>query len=274
MHNGMVLTDLDGTFLNSAGQISPTNLDTLHHLGQNGVIRVAATGRTLHSSREVVPHNLPFDYLIFSTGAGICSFADDNVICSHELQEADIHALAEFFLGCGIDFSIHHPIPENHRFHWYASPNPTPDLLSRLKYLKDFAMQGNYRDISRATQFLAISLNGLEIIDDLRNKFAHLSIIRTTSPIDGQHVWIEVFPGQTSKGEAASWLCRHLGIDRCHTMSIGNDYNDLAMLEWTQHAFVVENSPADMRQRFKGAPRNDEHGFSVAARSWLQILNK
>lgn len=272
MHRGMVLTDLDGTFLNSTGKISEANLETLQTLGQHGVIRVAATGRTLHSAREVVHHALPFDYLVFSTGAGICAFADDQIMCSHELGETDIQALAEFFLDCGVDFSIHHPIPENHRFHWFASQNPSPDLLSRLKYLKDFAVQGDYRKISRATQFLAISLNGLEIIDKLRIKFPHLSIIRATSPLDGKHIWIEVFPAEASKGMAASWLCQKLGIHQRHTMSIGNDYNDVAMLEWTHQSFVVANSPADMRQRFQGAPCNDDHGFAVAANDWLRNL--
>ncbi len=272
MARGMILTDLDGTFLNSNGTISNENLAALQELGQSGVIRVAATGRTLHSSRQVVQHHLPFDYLIFSTGAGICSFADDRVICAHELGETDIQALAEFFLECAVDFSIHHPIPDNHHFHWFAAPEPTSDLVSRLKYLKEFATQGPYQKISRATQFLAISLDGLTIIEELRQKFSHLSIIRTTSPIDGQHVWIEVFAAQASKGLAAKWLCNELGIAQNLTMSIGNDYNDMAMLEWTSRGYVVANGPADLRRRFLNAPCNDEHGFAVAARQWLKEL--
>jgi len=274
MPRGMVLTDLDGTFLNSLSQISAENLAMLHRLGENDVVRVAATGRTLHSSREVVKHDLPFDYLVFSTGAGICSFEDDHVICAHELGRHDIHALSEFFLECEVDFSIHHPIPENHRFHWFAAPEPSSDLMSRLHYLKEFATQGPYQQLSRATQFLAISTDGLAIIEELQRRFPHLSIIRTTSPLDGRHVWIEVFHPHASKGLAARWLCDELGIEQRHTMSIGNDYNDLAMLEWTNQGFVVANGPEDLRQRFLSAPANDEHGFAVAAERWLQELNR
>lgn len=272
MPRGMMLTDLDGTFLNSTGKISDENLEMLHELGRHNIIRVAATGRTLHSSREVVQHHLPFDYLVFSTGAGICSFADDQVICAHELGEKDIHALAKFFLDCAVDFSIHHPIPDNHHFHWFAAPEPSSDLACRLKYLKEYATQGPYQQISKATQFLAISLDGLAIIDELERRFPHLSIIRTTSPIDGRHIWIEVFAAGASKGLAARWLCEHLEIDPCNTMSIGNDYNDLAMLEWTSHGFVVANGPHDLLQRFSMVPRNDDHGFAVAARQWLQTM--
>ncbi|HNS10056.1 MAG TPA: HAD hydrolase family protein, partial [Candidatus Ozemobacteraceae bacterium] len=87
-------------------------------------------------------------------------------------------------------------------------------------------------------------------------------------------VWIEVFHPHASKGLAARWLCDELGIEQRHTMSIGNDYNDLAMLEWTNQGFVVANGPEDLRQRFLSAPANDEHGFAVAAERWLQELNR
>ncbi|EKD82278.1 MAG: hypothetical protein ACD_39C01390G0003 [uncultured bacterium] len=272
MRPAMVLTDLDGTFLSSDRTISAENLDVLHTLGQHGIVRVAATGRNLHSSREVLDCGLPFDYLIFSTGAGICRFADSYIMHKRALDTGDIHAVADFFASWQLDFSIHHPIPENHRFHWYASPNPTSDLKSRLHYLADFAVQGDYLEIKEATQLLAITLNGREVIEELQKRFSHLSIIRTTSPIDGKHTWIEVFPPGASKGSAAEWLCKSLSIEKERTMSIGNDFNDLAMLEWTQTSYVVANAAPELVKQFLPAPGNDDQGFAVATRNWLSQL--
>lgn len=268
----MVLTDLDGTFLNSDRSISAENLEALHTLGRHGVVRVAATGRSLHSSREVLGWKLPFDYLIFSTGAGICHFTDSNIIHKRGLETEDIHAVARFFLKCQLDFSIHYPIPDNHRFHWYASPNPTSDLISRLKILADYAVQGDYLEIKEATQLLAITLNGPEVIEKMQQLFSHLSIIRTTSPLDGRHTWIEVFPPGASKGAAAKWLCNHLNIDRERTMSIGNDFNDLAMLKWTQTSFAVANAAPELIEQFLPAPENDGQAFAIAAINWLKGL--
>lgn len=272
MFTGMALTDLDGTFLDSRGKISCENLATLHLLGEKKIARVAATGRNINSSREVLSHDLPFDFLIFSTGAGVCNFADDKVIHHNELSTADIHAVGEFFQQRDLDFSIHHPIPDNHCFYLFPSSNPTIELLSRLKYLHQFSSTSELHAINRATQILAIALNGIEIIDQLQNAFSHLNIIRTTSPIDGKHVWIEVFPGGVSKGQAANWLCQKLNISQQSTMSIGNDYNDVAMLEWTNHSFIVENAPADLKSRFLSAPGNDANGFAVAVNNWLRHL--
>lgn len=273
MKKGMVLTDLDGTLLNNQGLISAENLATLELLGKKGVTRVAATGRNIKSAREVLNYDLPFDYLIFSTGAGICTFAEDHVIHSNHLHKEDIHEVGRFFLANDLDFSIHHPIPENHCFFLFPSSSPTADLTHRLKYLQQYAHKSDLHEIDSATQLLAITLNGLEIIDKLQSRFSHLNIIRTTSPIDGRHIWIEVFPSGVSKGLAAEWLCQHLNIDRSLTMSIGNDFNDLAMLEWTHSSFTVANAPLEMRKCFDNVSDNNSNGFSEAVEIWLKKSN-
>ncbi len=269
----MVLTDLDGTLLNSQGLISMENLATLELLGDKGVVRVAATGRNIRSSREVLSHDLPFDYLIFSTGAGICTFAEDNVIHSNHLLKEDILEVGSFFMARDMDFSVHHPIPENHCFFLFPSTSPTTDLTHRLKYLQQYAHKSDLQEISSATQLLAITLNGLEIIDELQSRFSHLNIIRTTSPIDGRHIWIEVFPSGVSKGLAAEWLCQHLKIDRSLTMSIGNDFNDLAMLDWTHSSFAVANAPFELRKSFRNVSDNNSNGFSEAVKIWMKNHN-
>jgi len=272
MRPAMVLTDLDGTFLSSDRSIGAENLATLHALGEMGIVRVAATGRSLHSARMVIGSDLPFDYLIFSTGAGICHYSDSRIIHKRTLAKSDIHAVADFFVDCQLDFSIHQPIPETHRFHWYASPRPTSDLQARLEFWAEFATQGDYLEIEEASQLLAISLDAREIIEQLQQRFAHLSIIRTTSPIDDRHTWIEVFPPGASKGTAAKLLCNSLNIERDHTMSIGNDFNDLAMLEWTGTSYVVANAAPELVKQFLPAPGNDAQGFAAATRAWLEQL--
>ncbi len=272
MRPAMVLTDLDGTFLSSDRSISAENLASLHTLGRQGIIRVAATGRSLHSARMVIGSNLPFDYLIFSTGAGICHYSDSRIIHKRTLAKSDIHAVAGFFSDSELDFSIHQPIPETHRFHWYASPNPTSDLQARLEFWAEFATQGDYLEIEEASQLLAITLDARDIIEQLQQRFTHLSIIRTTSPIDDRHTWIEVFPPGASKGTAAEWLCNRLNIERERTMSIGNDFNDLAMLEWTGASYAVANAAPELVEQFLPAPANDEQGFAAATRQWLEQL--
>jgi Cof subfamily protein (haloacid dehalogenase superfamily) len=273
MYKGLVLTDLDGTFLNPTGGINKANIDALKKLHDNGIARAVCTGRTLNSSREVVPPDLPFDYLVFSSGAGVSDFAKDNILCSHNLISEDIINLTKYFRSKNIDFSVHFPIPDNHYFYWFSGPKKSPDLVSRLHYLREYAIEGSDELINKlgyATQFLAIINDDcLYLIDEAKSRFKHLSFVRATSPLTPNYTWIEVFPDKVTKGTGAEWLCRHLGLARENTMSIGNDYNDIQMLEWSGTAFVMENSPEDLKKRFLVCPSNEKDGFAVAVDLWL-----
>lgn len=270
--NGLVLTDLDGTLLASDRSVSQQNHSIFAELKEKNIVVAAATGRSLFSARKVLSPDFPFDFLIFSSGAGILDWKTGEVISSHSLEEPDIHATAAFFIEADLDFSIHHPIPDTHCFHWFASTRPSKDFLERLGLFKEFAIEGDYRQIKSATQLLAVTENCESIIPELVKRFCNLNIIRTTSPLNGHVVWIEVFPKNVSKGHAAQWLSEFLNIDHKTTMSVGNDYNDLAMLEWTQHSYILANALPELRNLFSPAPTNDENGFHFAVKHWLKQI--
>ena len=67
-----IIIDLDGTTLPRNGhQISEENRVALEGAGQQGVIRILATGRSVFSLINTLPEGLPVDYMVFSSGAGI-----------------------------------------------------------------------------------------------------------------------------------------------------------------------------------------------------------
>ena len=83
---GMLITDFDGTLLTDDKQIAQQDLNTLAGLRSAGIITVIATGRSLFSFMRALdqmglsPKELPVDYLIFSTGAGIQCLNTDTLI--------------------------------------------------------------------------------------------------------------------------------------------------------------------------------------------------
>ena len=75
----LVATDLDGTFLKDNKTISRKNLDALHRLGEKDITRVAATGRNLKKTKEVLKDHIPFDFIVFSSGAGVYNWKEKMV---------------------------------------------------------------------------------------------------------------------------------------------------------------------------------------------------
>ncbi|MBW2583573.1 MAG: HAD hydrolase family protein [Deltaproteobacteria bacterium] len=52
-------------------------------------------------------------------------------------------------------------------------------------------------------------------------------------------------------------------------VSVGNDYNDIDLLEWTPSSYVVNNAPSDLKNRFTCVASNNNGGVAEAARRWL-----
>ncbi len=96
------------------------------------------------------------------------------------------------------------------------------------------------------------------------NKFPDLSIIRTTSPLNPDYTWMEIFPKGVSKARGIEEICNLTGIKRENTLSIGNDYNDLEMLEYTRHSYVVDNAPEELKLKYLKSLGHHENGFTHA----------
>ncbi len=105
-------------------------------------------------------------------------------------------------------------------------------------------------------------------------KLEFLPAFQTTSPLDGKSTWIEIFPTTVSKSQTAAWLAAELQIDKRQIVSVGNDYNDLDLLEWTDCSYVVDNAPADLKNRFATVASHNNGGVAEAARRWMAEKKK
>jgi Cof subfamily protein (haloacid dehalogenase superfamily) len=91
--------------------------------------------------------------------------------------------------------------------------------------------------------------------------------IRTEYP--GRDLGIlDLLPPGVSKGWALERLATRLGVDRKETMAIGDNWNDVDMLEWAGQAIVMGNAALELRtmakmRGWKQAPPNDEDGVAV-----------
>jgi hydroxymethylpyrimidine pyrophosphatase-like HAD family hydrolase len=172
-----------------------------------------------------------------------------------------------------LDFMVHRPIPDNHVFGYFESTPANADFRRRIDLYSQFAfpLDEVSDGFGAATQLLAIlpPAGRPQIIETIRKKLPGFNIIQTTSPLDGQSTWIEIFPATVSKGLTVAWLTAEFDIDPGQTLSIGNDYNDLDLLEWTASSFVVENAPDDLKERFPVVASNNESGVAEGIKRWL-----
>jgi hydroxymethylpyrimidine pyrophosphatase-like HAD family hydrolase len=270
---GIFITDLDGTLLRSDRTIAAPVLTCLRRLGELRIARVIATGRSLYSFNTVAAAGLPVDFVIFSTGAGVADYPHGNILRSVSMATSDVRRAVAALRALALDFMVQRPIPDSHVFGYVASNSSNPDFEKRIALYSRFAFpwDGDIERFGPATQLVAIvpPHQAQAALASVRRKLTSLTVIQTTSPLDGQSTWIEIFPAGVSKSSAAQWLVSKLGASRHAALAVGNDFNDLDLLEWARTPFVVANAPPELTRRFPVVASNNDDGVAEAIALWL-----
>ncbi|HEB29661.1 MAG TPA: HAD family phosphatase [Spirochaetes bacterium] len=270
---GIVVTDLDGTLLQTQRKVSTADLNTLELLKTRKIKRVIATGRSLFSARKVLHVGFPIDYLVFSSGAGVIEWPTKRLLNKHALGRKEVKTTVDALMDLCMDFMIHRPIPLNHHFVYYSTGRQNPDFFKRCEIYSNFAVREDFSAyrFSEACQVLAVAPfeKGRRAFSHLTNILHNLKVIRTTSPIDGRSIWIEVFPKEVSKASAVEWIGMREGISPEQVLAVGNDYNDLDLLNWAHSGFLVENAPEELKKQFETVSSNNDSGFTEAVEKWM-----
>jgi len=271
---GLFITDFDGTLLCSDGTFAQADLDALESLTRCGIRTAVATGRSLYSYINSPGVDLPVDYVIFTTGAGVVTQPGHQLLYQVSLTAETVAHTLEFLHKSALDFMLHHPVPENHKYVYHCVNQDNTDFGSRIERYREFGQPLDsvpQNGFGEAAQFLAVVPcdKTHDALREVRRGLPGLSVIRSTSPLDHESTWIELFHPDVSKGKTAAWLASELDIDPMDTMAIGNDYNDLDLLDWAAQSFVVENAPDDLKRRFQQVASNNNGGVAEAVDRWL-----
>ncbi|VAW19900.1 hypothetical protein MNBD_BACTEROID01-2337 [hydrothermal vent metagenome] len=273
----LIATDLDGTFLKSDRSISEENIEALQLLGTKHIIRVIATGRNLKKVMDVIPSDVPFDYIVFSSGAGIYDCKGKKHIYSRNISPGTSNGIIQLLVDEGINFNAFMPVPGNSYF-WHHRGNKVCGEFERyLEYNDGYAssLPNDKNAESGLSQFLVIFPNDESLFNKLKIKveklFPEVRAIRATSPLGTGYIWMELFHKDVSKGNGIAHLCEIIGVHHGQTMGIGNDYNDIDLLNFTNYSYLVENAPEELKPHFENAPSNEDHAFSIIVKRLLGI---
>ncbi len=273
---GLFVCDFDGTLLRSDRSFSAADLAALERLGELGIIRAIATGRSSYSLNTLSISGLPVDFIIFSSGAGISRHPGGQIIRKINLEPHQVRQAIQTLQARKLDFMVHLPIPDNHVFRYYEATTDNADFKRRIEIYREFAkpLDDTAEGFGIATQLLAVLPpdDRRPLIPALREALPDFNIIQTTSPLDGHSTWIEIFPATVSKSLAAAWLTEAFKLNADRTLSVGNDYNDLDLLEWAGCSFAVENAPHDLTDQFPTVASNNDGGVAEAVNRWLASI--
>jgi Cof subfamily protein (haloacid dehalogenase superfamily) len=271
----LVATDLDGTFLKNDKTISQKNLEMLNVLRQRNIYRVVATGRNLVKTMDVIGSEIPFDFIVFSSGAGIYDWQEKKLLFQKNMSKDIVQGIADFLVSRDLNFHLFKPVPDNNQC-WYHRGS---EFCSEFEsYFNAFLPHSEpiAKDMeigSEACQFLVVFPNNPEIFlalkHEIESQFPDVKVVRTSSPLGTGYIWMEIFHHSVSKGTGVKFLCDLLDIDHEHTLGIGNDYNDIDLLAYTKYSYLVSNGPDELKSHYLRASSNEESAFALAVEKHL-----
>ena len=69
-------------------------------------MRVIATGRNLKKTIEVIPSEIPFDYIVFSSGAGVYDSKNSKLLYRQNLSKVVVQQLVDFLVENDLNFHL------------------------------------------------------------------------------------------------------------------------------------------------------------------------
>jgi Cof subfamily protein (haloacid dehalogenase superfamily) len=273
----LVAIDMDGTLLPSfAKQVSERTARALRAAQEAGVTVAIATGRrTAYTTPLVEGLGLRADMpLITSNGAVTRTLGGEAVERCH-LKSGVARGLCAVLRGFGaLVFT----------FDRVNGPDLVLENLELTEGRISLWVEANRKSIEVVSPLENALVDGEDPIQGMvagtiaKMRLAEAALkqspwgeqcesVRTEYPARDLSI-LDLLPKGVSKGWALERLAARLGVDRKETMAIGDNWNDVAMLEWAGQAVLMGNAAQELRtmakmRGWKQAPPNDEDGVAV-----------
>jgi len=266
----LIATDIDGTLLNPQFKISPNDLEALRRANAAGIEIVLVTGRR-HTFALPIAQQLGFDlWLISSNGAVTRSLAGETFhrdlmprktcrdLCS-AMQDFRAHTVLTFDQETKgaiviehldiLNASIRRWLEKNMEYIEFVIPIERALVNDPVQAM----FCGSMARMAEALYALEASSMGNRI-----------TVLRTEYP-ERDLSMIDVLNTGCSKGHALERWTAHRGYRRDQVMAIGDNHNDVEMLEFAGHPVIMGNACAELRSRgWSITLGNDQCGVAAA----------
>lgn len=257
----LVAIDIDGTLLDSNRKISPKVKETLKKANDSGMYIVLCTGRPLPGVKEQLAELDLYgdnDYVITYNGSLVQATKSNEIISQYTLSYDDFLEIELMARKVGAHL---HTIDDTAI---YTANRDIGKYTVHEAYLVDMPLK--YRTVDEMTPDLSIikmmMIDEPEILDKAISQLPEEFINKYTT-VKSTDFYYEILNKEASKGNALAKLAEHLGISQAETMAIGDNENDLSMIEYAGIGVAMGNATDSVKQAADvQTTSNDEDGVA------------
>lgn len=259
----LLVTDMDGTLINDKGKISKANKDAIAYFMNEGGLFTIATGRMTPSAKNVVyPLKINFPAILYN-GCKIYDYNKDQTLyqtfLEHERKNI-IEVLKKEHAYLGIELYIDENVY----------------IYKACKYSYRFSRQGY--DVIREIKPEVWERNWTKVLlIGEEQEIDHLESIFHETYDEGLVIrsgarYLEIVPQYSTKGAALNYLTSLYNIDQTKVIAVGDNMNDIDLLDNAAYGFCVANGAKRLLDRARHfAPSNNENAIAYVIK-WMESI--
>lgn len=287
----LVAIDLDGTLLNSDGEISAENRDAIKQAQIQGVEVVLCSGRITNSVKNIAKDIMADNYLISGNGAELYDIKNEKILYDNYMNKDTVLKLISYCEENSIYYSVfaENSIVAktlNYNVLVYNSENYKKEIDKRTKInitqdIIEYIQNSSIEKFAKITicdsdksVFNAIinklrKNKNIEVLDvaHMTNKTIQIGEEKT----DIQYYYTEITAKNVNKWNAVQKLAEHLDVKQEEVACIGDNVNDKEMIQNAGFGVVMGNAAPYIKEIGDFVVKsNNENGVSEAIYKILQ----
>lgn len=282
----LLALDLDGTTLNSSGEIPAANRSAIRAAEEKGVLVTIATGRRFRDARPV-GIDLELKAPLITHNGALLKYADSEVVVASDLLSMETsREVVRAGKSYGGDALVSTDPYGNGTLLYDRISEDNLPLKKYLRWADNLHGGVAGRDgvehvpsldeILHKYEIVHISFSGgcapmLELEVNLRAELGDSVTLLATIYPHLNFTLLDILPPNSSKGHGVAKLVELNGIQPQDVMAVGDNFNDLEMLEYAGTAVVMGNADPKLLERdeFYTTVSNDENGVASAINRFI-----
>ncbi len=273
----LIVTDLDGTFLNTNHVTIPKeNIEAFKRAHDMGIKVAIASGRTKILTDYLV-EQLPFlDYLITSNGAITYDLHTGKVVCSTLMSNTQSVEIFNILKDYNLIYEIYFNgkcYMNDESYAMFDTEHVSPHIHALLKdFIKPVSSLEALIDGQGIEKLNILSLTGEERleIEEKVIKTGSVAFASSFPIIKGVNGNLEMTDKDATKGFAVKGLADALSISKENVMCFGDGENDCSMLSFADYSFAMSNGTDLVKSTAKfTTDTNDNFGVAKAINKYV-----
>ena len=274
----LIAIDIDGTLLNSNSELTERTIDVLKRASEKGIYIVLTSGRMTSVVNDFCKKIGADKYLIAENGASILDLQKEEVIYKNYIPKSVVLDIVDICEENNIYYMVYtnkELIVKNLKhmalFFYKQNYNPNARLETHIagrayiESIDDDFTKIMICDEDRAVYNSIVNkLNKIEAIDvttipHVSTKVLNIGTEETTI----SYIYADIAANDTNKWSAIEKLIEMLGINSEEVIAIGDNINDIQMIENAGLGVAMANGSPVVKEIAKEiAPSNDEDGVA------------